>query len=92
MNQPVKGATLSSQSNYTQYQISVQADQSDGSGVFNVQLNLFQEADFGDAEAAAMLAGITALVPPAWSPYPTMLKTATDQTTSTWNATTQAFE
>lgn len=91
MNQPTKGATLSSESNLTQYQIGVEANQPSG-GTFNVQLTLNQESDFGDAEAQTMLAGIAALVPSSWPIYTSMTKMTSDVTLSQWNATTKAFE
>lgn len=82
---------MSSTSDTTLYELTVEGSQPSG-GVFLVSLNLVQEADFGDAEAQAMLAGLVALVPPAWSPFSSMSKTATNQTMSNWNATTQTFE
>lgn len=82
---------MSSQTNVTQYQIGVEANQPSG-GLFNVQLNLNEETDFGDAEAEAMLAGLAALVPASWAPYQSMTKLTSDVTMSQWNATTQAFE
>ena len=82
---------MSSTLNDTQYQIDISANQPSGA-VFQIQLTLYQESDFGDAQAEAMYNAILATVPSSWSPSPSLSKSVNNSTFYNWSATAGAFE